>query len=200
MKETIISELRNRKSGIAEFRSAAGKMFHLLAQESFPFIKQRRVIISTPIAPTTGSVADQNIVLIPILRSGLAMLGTFLHYYENAGVGFIGLKRDEKTFEPHEYYKNIPKIGKNDKVILLDPMIATGGSAVAALRILKKIGVRENQILCVFLISAPQGLKNLRKNYPGVDVIVGIRDKDLNRHKYIIPGLGDFGDRYFGTE
>lgn len=200
MKETIISNLRNKKSDTAIFRASAEKISNFLAEKAMPFIKQKRVNISTPITKINGFAINQDIVLIPILRSGIALLPTFLHYFEKAKVGFIGLKRDEKTFEPHEYYKNIPKIKKNDKVILLDPMIATGGSAVAAVKILKKIGVKENQILCIFLISAPQGLRNLTKKYPDIKIIVAIKDKTLNKNKYIVPGLGDFGDRYFGTD
>ena len=200
MKQIIISNLRNKKSDTALFRSASDKIANFLAQEASTFVKIKKVPISTPIAKTVGYASAQNVVLIPILRAGLALLPAFLYYFEKAKVGFIGLKRDEKTFEPHEYYKNIPKIKENDRVILLDPMLATGGSAVASVKILNKIGVKESQILCVFLISAPQGLKNLTTKYPGIKLIVAIKDKTLNKNMYIVPGLGDFGDRYFGTD
>lgn len=199
MKKTIVSNLRNKKSNIAIFRNSAEKMSHFLAQEALSFIKEKSVSIYTPISKTAGSLQAQDIILIPILRAGLALLPTFLYYFEKAKVGFIGLKRDEKTFKPHEYYKNIPKIKKNDRVILLDPMLATGGSAVAAIEILKKMGAKEDQILCVFLISAPQGIKKLKDAHPKVKMIISIKDKTLNKNKYIVPGLGDFGDRYFGT-
>ncbi len=200
MKKTIISNLRNKKSDIATFRNCAEKMSHFLAQEALSFVKEKDISVSTPISKTAGSAQAQDIILIPVLRSGLALLPAFLFYFEKAKVGFIGLKRDEKTFEPHEYYKNIPKIKDNDRVILLDPMLATGGSAMASVKILKKMGVKESQILCVFLISAPQGLKNLTSKYPGIKLIVAIKDKTLNKNMYIVPGLGDFGDRYFGTD
>lgn len=200
MKEIIISDLRNKKSDIVKFRASAEKISHILAQKTFSFIKQDKTVISTPIGKTAGFGQAQDIILVPVLRAGLALLPAFLYYFEKAKVGFIGLKRDEKTFKPHEYYKNIPKIKKSDVVILLDPMLATGGSAAASIEILKKIGAREDQILCVFLISAPQGLKLLAKKYPGIKIVVEIKDKTLNKNKYIVPGLGDFGDRYFGTD
>ena len=122
-----------------------------------------------------------------------------MYYFENAPIGFIGLKRDEKTAIAEKYYSNLPKIKEDDLVIILDPMIATGGSAIYALKMLKEQKINEKNILFVSLIAAPEGLAAVKKEFPSINIITHIIDKGLNKNKYILPGLGDFGDRYFGT-
>ena len=199
MKESLMAILRSKHTDTAHFRRAAEKMTHLLAQEASTFLKKKTVAITTPLQKTTSKIIDQDVVLIPILRSGLAFLPTFLYYFEQARVGFMGLKRDEKTAIAHEYYRNIPQVKKNSAVIILDPMIATGGSAVATINALKKSGVSLSQIIFVGLIAAPEGIQYLKRRFPALKLVVGVVDKSLNKKKYILPGLGDFGDRYFGT-
>lgn len=200
MREVFLTQLRNKKSSRIAFRAAALKLAHLLAQEAMSLVDVKTTTVQTPLAKTTGAILKQNIILVPILRSGIALLPAFLYYFEDASVGFIGLKRDEKTAIAHEYYRNLPKIKKQDLVFLLDPMLATGGSSLDTIKILLEQGVTQENIIAVFLISAPDGIKLLQTAYPKVRLIIGVQDKALNNKKYILPGIGDFGDRFFGTE
>lgn len=140
------------------------------------------------------------VTLIPILRSGLALLTAFLKAFPDATVGFVGMKRDEQTAMPMLYYKNIPVIQPNSQVIILDPMLATGGSATAVLKIITEMGVAQEQIIFVSIISAPEGIDKIKREFPEIKVIIGVQDQGLTKDKFIIPGLGDFGDRFFGTE
>lgn len=199
MKNTLMTILRDKQTDTALFRKTAEKITHLLAQEVLQAIKEKDIPVQTPLEKTTGSKLDQNIVLIPILRSGAAFLPTFMYYFENAKVGFMGLKRDEETAVAELYYSNLPKIAKDDLVIILDPMIATGGSAIFTLSVLREQKISENNILFVSLVAAPEGLIAIKKEFPKVNIITHAIDKGLNKNKYILPGLGDFGDRYFGT-
>lgn len=199
MRNTLITILRDKNTNSALFRKTAEKFTHLLAQEAAASIKVKKIQVQTPFVATAGEKFEQDVVLVPILRSGLGFLPVFMSYFENAKVGFIGLKRDEKTAIAYEYYRNLPTIKKNDLVVVLDPMLATGGSAVDALKILKKEGIKPKNILFVSLIAAPEGLNKVKKEFPDVKIIIGVVDKGLNKQKYILPGIGDFGDRYFGT-
>lgn len=176
--------LRNKKTPTGEFRKASNEITNILAKEVSRRLREKKI--------------EKNIVLAPILRAGLALLPTFLGKFPEARVGFIGLKRNEKTFKTKKYYRNIPKISKTDKIIVLDPMLATGGSAVVAIGELIKAGAHEKNITFVGVISAPEGLANLQKHFSRIDTIIAVHDKGLNKHKYIVPGLGDFGDRYWG--
>ena len=191
--------LRDKNTDIALFRKTTEKITHLLAQEAIKIVKEKDIVVVTPLEKTQGGKMDQAVVLIPILRSGSAFLPIFMYYFENAPIGFIGLKRDEKTAVAEHYYSNLPKIKTADLVIILDPMIATGGSAIYALKMLKKQKVNEKNILFISLIAAPEGLSAIKKEFPNVRIITHKIDKGLNKNKYILPGLGDFGDRYFGT-
>lgn len=179
-----LSTLRNRKSSTKDFRIAAHEIAHILAQEA-----GRRA----------RKLKSKRIVLVPILRSGLALLPAFIEKFPEASVGFVGLKRNEKTLKPKAYYQNIPKISKGDIVIVLDPMLATGGSAFAGITALMKAGAREENIKFIGVISAPEGLAKLQKNFPKVDVLIAVHDEKLDKTGYIVPGLGDFGDRYFAA-
>ena len=201
MKQSLFTILRDKKTSTAAFRDATHRMTHILAVEAFAYIKEENVSVVTPLQKKTkGKVLAQPVVLLPILRSGLAFLPVFLTYFQDAVVGFIGLKRDEDTAMAEEYYRNIPKIRSNSMVIILDPMIATGGSAVDTIAALKQGGVKEKQMLFVSLIAATKGIARIRSVYPHVTVIVGAEDARLNKDKFIVPGLGDFGDRFFKTE
>lgn len=199
MHDIFLTLLRDKKSDIQVFRKAADRLGYSLAEEAVHHLKTKKVTVETPIAKTSGTALSEDIILLPILRSGLALLPIFLAYFPLARVGFIGLKRDELTAIAQEYYRNIPKVKKNTRVVILDPMLATGGSACDTLRVLTKSGVKQSSILFVSLIAAPEGIARVRQEFPQVDLITGVVDKSLNKQKYIVPGIGDFGDRYFGT-
>lgn len=176
--------LRDKKTSTGEFRKAADEVAEILAKEISRRLREKRKGV--------------NVMLVPVLRAGLALLPSFIEKFPEARVGFIGIKRDEKTFKPKEYYRNIPNISKSDTVIVLDPMLATGGSAVVVIGELIKAGAREENIIFVGVISAPEGLANLQKHFPLIDTVIAVHDEKLDKHGYIVPGLGDFGDRYFG--
>lgn len=178
---TPFTALRNKKTQTGEFRKSAHEVARTLAKE------------------VASHTAGNRIILVPILRAGLALLPAFLEKFPDSRVGFIGLKRNEKTLEPKAYYQDIPKISKNDMVIVLDPMLATGGSAVAGITMLIKAGAHEKNIIFVGVISAPEGIANLQKHFPIVRILCAEYDKKLDKKGYIVPGLGDFGDRYFGN-
>lgn len=146
-----------------------------------------------------GSTMPNRVILTTILRSGLAMLPAFVELFPSAPVGFFGIRRDEKTAEPHLYYENLPKISSLDWVFLIDPMLATGGSATLALTKLKESGAHFNQTMLISIVAAQQGADKIRKIFPAITLITAAIDPSLNDRKYIVPGLGDFGDRYFGT-
>ncbi|MBI4993930.1 uracil phosphoribosyltransferase [Candidatus Wolfebacteria bacterium] len=203
MKEVLLTILRNKKTPISDFRRAADNLSAILANEVANFLPKEKIAIQTPIVKTSGYKFKNNIILAPILRAGIAMLPQFLKYFGNlniaAKVAVIGSKRDEKTLKPNLYYQNIPKISKNDNILILDPMLATGGSACKAIEILMKSGVLEKNIIFVGIVASPEGIKKIKNSFPGVKMIIAGRDRGLTKNKYIIPGLGDFGDRYFGN-
>lgn len=199
MKEILISTLRNKNTSMPEFREASYKLGLILAIETSHILSKTKTKIQTPLAKASGFQFENDIVLVPILRSGLALLPPFLTYFPNTTIGCIGLRRDEKTAIAQLYYKNLPKIKKTDDVILLDPMIATGGSACAALRILEEEGITQDRIIFNAIISSPIGIGLINKQFPKIKLIIAQEDQELNPSKFILPGLGDFGDRFFGT-
>lgn len=172
-----------------------GSLMAFEVSKDFP-LKDKE--IETPICKTVQKELAKNVVIVPILRAGLGMVDGIRHIITNAKVGFIGLYRDEKTHEPHEYYAKFPDDIASSIVLLVDPMLATGGSAIAACDMLKKRGV--TNIRYVGLVSAPEGVKALQKAHPDVDIYTAALDEKLNENAYIVPGLGDCGDRLFGTE
>jgi len=200
MKQSLITILRNKNTTISQFHRASEKLGSILAYEISQHIKTEDVVVESPLEKSEGSEIKSQIILVPILRSGVALLGPFIRFFNKAKVGFVGLRRDEKTAVAELYYYKIPKIKSDDTVILLDPMIATGGSAIDALRIIKKAGASEDKILFAAVIAAQEGLDKIKSEFPKVKIEVAQVDKELNDKKYIVPGLGDFGDRYFGTE
>lgn len=199
MKNLLISKLRDKNTDIATFRRTAKLLASELAIETIKYLEKVSINIQTPFSKTEGIKLKNNVVLIPILRSGLIMLPAFLDYLESALIGLIGLRRDPITAIPKLYYKNLPKISKTDEIILLDPMIATGGSASVALDIIKSHKVKEEKISFVGMIGSPEGISLIERKYPNIRLIVAQKDKKLSPEKFIIPGLGDFGDRFFGT-
>lgn len=157
----------------------------------------KEIPVTTPVARTKGRVLAKPIVLVPVLRAGLGMLDGILHLLPQAAVGHIGLFRREKTFEAVKYYTKFPRDLGHRAVILIDPMLATGNSATAAAELLKSHGAKQISLVC--LVASPEGLAKLHKNHPDVPVYTAAVDKKLNAHAYIVPGLGDAGDRLFGT-
>lgn len=200
--DDAIGRLRYSGTEKWEFREASEIVFKFLVFEITKSLKIRETAIKTPVGHIKSKTIDISCrtVLIPILRSGAAMLPAFQKWIPNCDVGFIGQERNEETAKPREYYSNIPLIYPEDSVLILDPMIATGGSVIATISALLEKGVEEKQIQIVAVIGAPEGLELLGKTFPEISVTVATIDEKLNDQKFIVPGLGDFGDRYYGTE
>ncbi|MFH0898134.1 MAG: uracil phosphoribosyltransferase [bacterium] len=200
MKDILITMLRDKTISRSMFRWTAERLTHILAGQAAAYVQTKNVAIQTPIAAAQGIVFSKKIVLVPILRSGITMLSPFLQYFPDAVVGVVGLKRDEKTKKANWYYENLPSIGADDQVVILDPMLATGGTAIETITLLKKNGVAEEHILFVGIVSAPEGIKAVKTKFSQVKLLIAAEDEKLNSNAYIVPGLGDYGDRYFGTE
>lgn len=199
MKKTILSLLRDKNTTTQVFRILADQIGTWLSFEVSNLLEKEQIPLETPVAKTTGYQLKKNIVLIPILRAGIALLSPFMKLFPSCRVGFVGIKRDEKTALPSLYYENLPEITTSDMVIILDPMIATGGSGGVVIEILKERGVTEEQMIYAGVVAAPEGLLSLKELAPKMQVISAEVDEKLNDMKFIVPGLGDFGDRYFGT-
>ena len=194
-----IAILRDVNTGTKPFRELIEEIATLMAFEALKDAPTKEVEVETPLEKVTQTMVQENsIAIIPILRAGLGMVNGVLALFPTAKVGHIGLYRDEKTFEPKEYYCKLP-VGIEDKVaILLDPMLATGGSASAAIQFLKDRGVKKIKLMSI--LAAPEGIERLTADHPDVQVYVAKVDRCLNDHCYILPGLGDAGDRLFGTK
>lgn len=191
--------LRDKKTGTKEFRELIKEIGMFLCYESLKDIELEKVTIQTPIEKyETGKLNEDKYVFIPILRAGLGMLDGVLSVVPNAKVGHIGMYRDEETFKPVNYFFKVPKEIENKTVILLDPMLATGGSANDAIELLKSKGVKNIKFLCI--IASPEGVEAVSKENPDVAIFCAHIDNHLNENKYICPGLGDAGDRIFGTK
>ena len=197
--EHKLSVLRDEKTGTKEFREIIGEIASVLCYEAMKDIKLKTVEIKTPIEKMkTGKLEEEKYAFIPILRAGMGMLDGVIKVIPNAKIGHIGMYRDEKTFKPINYFFKVPKeIGKRE-VYLLDPMLATGGSACDAIELLKEKGVKKINFLCI--IAAPEGIEAITKKHPDVKIFCAHIDRELNENKYICPGLGDAGDRIYGTK
>ncbi|MCU0452200.1 MAG: uracil phosphoribosyltransferase [Bacteroidetes bacterium] len=193
-----VTILRDRRTSSPLFRSVLRRTATLMAYEVTKDLPVRRLPVRTPLEKTEGTAVKPAIVLVPILRAGLGMVGGFVEVIPDARVGHIGLYRDEETLQPVDYYFKVPKHLGKAFVIVLDPMLATGGSAAAAITFLKGKGARS--IRFVSVVAAPHGVRTLRKAHPDVEIYTCALDRTLNDHGYILPGLGDAGDRIFGTE
>jgi uracil phosphoribosyltransferase len=189
--------LRRKESSISEFRAAMSRIAITLAYHALDRLPLSPVPIQTPIQPTTGYLPAAEVVVVPILRAGLSLIDALTTFIPDAKVGHLGMYRDEKTFEPVDYYSKIPRGVENAYVLLVDPMLATGGSACDALEFLKKRGARNIRFVC--LIAAPEGIQRVTNSFPDVSIVTAAVDEKLNEHRFIVPGLGDAGDRYFGT-
>ena len=189
--------LRDKRTTTEDFRRHADVVSKIILVEATKHLSTIRRNIETPLAPFTGRELNDKIIVVPVLRAGLAMLIALRDFLPAVAVGFIGLERDEQTAQAREYYQKLPKIFASHIVIVIDPMLATGGSFNNTITALKKKGAK--RIVAVSVVSAPEGVEALHRLHPDVLVITGAIDASLNTKKFIIPGLGDFGDRYFGT-
>lgn len=192
-----LTRLRNIATNNHNFRLLLEELTALMVYEITRDYPLREVKVVTPFERTIGKVLDVPIVLVPILRAGTGMLGSVLNLIPTAKVGHIGIYRDPKTLKPIEYYSKLPVKLEDAQVIIVDPMLATGGSAVAAVDLIKKEGGKKIQFLC--LVAAPEGAEALVQAHPDVPIYTAALDRRLNGHGYILPGLGDAGDRIFGT-
>jgi len=193
-----LAELRNRATQPAGFRAAAYRISTVVATEAFRDLPSDVSDVMTPLGPAPARRLRSDLVLAPVLRAGLGMLEAVLALVPGARVGHIGLRRDEETAEASRYYARLPEPIVDCSVIVLDPMLATGGSATAALDLIKAAGVRDVRMLC--LVAAPEGVAALDRFHPDVPIYTPALDSHLNERKFIVPGLGDFGDRLYGTE
>ena len=191
--------IRDKNTNTKQFREVVEELATLMAYESFKDVPTKKIIVETPLETVEQTVVRENsIAIVPILRAGLGMVDGILSLFPAAKVGHIGLYRDEETFEPKEYYCKLP-IGIEEKVVMVvDPMLATGGSACDAITMLKKRGCKKIKLMSI--IGAPEGVTKVAEAHPDVEIYVSTLDRCLNDHCYILPGLGDAGDRIFGTK
>ncbi len=192
-----LSILRQSHTDTAGFRAAMARVATILAYFSLKELPLKETQIQTPITKTKGYEIDTEIIVVPILRAGLTLVDAIMNFIPDAKVGHLGMYRDETTHEPVDYYSNLPEGISDGMVLLVDPMLATGGSADDAIGYLKNQGAK--QIRFTSLISAPEGIKRITDKYPDVSIITAAVDEKLNEDAFIVPGLGDAGDRYFGT-
>lgn len=192
-----ITILRDRNTESETFRAVLQRVSNLLAAEVSKNFSLSNIIIETPLEVTEGSKLTNEVILVPVLRAGLGMVNGFLQIIPEAKVGHIGLQRDEETLQPIDYYYKIPKNLNSAEVVMLDPMLATGGSATEAISYLKKHGAKNPVFACI--VAAPEGVKKLLSKHPDIKIFAAALDRELNSKGYILPGLGDAGDRTFGT-
>ena len=194
-----ITRLRDKHTGTSEFRKIVEEIAILMGYEALRDLPLEDVEVETPIEKCKSPViSGRKLAVVPVLRAGLGMVNGITTLVPTAKIGHIGLYRDPETHKPHEYYCKLPESIGERLVVMVDPMLATGGSAVAAVDFIKQRGGKN--IKCLFIIAAPEGLKALQEAHPDVEIYVGHLDRELNEAAYICPGLGDAGDRIFGTE
>ncbi len=194
-----IGMIRRKELGSKDFRAMVSEVAMLMCYEATRDLKLQDVEIETPICKTTvKELKGKKLAIVPILRAGLGMVDGMLNMIPSAKVGHIGLYRDPETLDPVEYYCKLPKDCDEREVFVVDPMLATGGSAAAAITLLKEKGVKNIHFMC--MIAAPEGVSRMQEEHPDVDLYIAALDDHLNDHGYIVPGLGDAGDRIFGTK
>jgi uracil phosphoribosyltransferase len=189
--------IRDVETGHKRFRELAREITQFICYEALKNIRTREVVVETPLAPATCRTIDTDLVVIPILRAGVGMLDGILDLMPTARVGFVGLYRDEETKEPVTYYERFPPQIKGGSCIVIDPMLATGGSTVAALDLLKEQGAADIIVICI--VTCPEGIDAVESVHPDVPIFAAAIDDGLDERSYIVPGLGDAGDRLFGT-
>jgi len=189
--------IRNKETGTKEFRENVNEIAGLMAYEITRNIELKKIQTETPLKSCVGWELSRHIVLVPVLRAGLGMVDGITSLIPTAKIGHVGMVRDHDTLEPQSYYAKFPYRMKKSVVLVLDPMLATGGSASATLDKLKMEGAREPKLVCI--VGAPEGVERIKKDHPDVDIYLAALDEGLNELGYILPGLGDAGDRLFGT-
>jgi uracil phosphoribosyltransferase len=189
--------LRDAATPPEDFRRVATRISVLLAAEAMRDLPTRDRTVGTPLGPATGRAVAGDVVVVPVLRAGLGMLDAVLELLPTARVGHLGLQRDETTAVASRYYSRLPNDLESSYVLMIDPMLATGGSAVSGLDLLTRAGARNIRIACI--VAAPEGIAVVERHYPQVTIFTPVIDEGLNAHKFIVPGLGDFGDRLYGT-
>jgi uracil phosphoribosyltransferase len=192
-----LARLRDRRTGPQEFRRVLGEVAALMLYEATRSFETQSLPVTTPLARAHGLKLRREVLLVPVLRAGLGMLDSILQLIPNARVGFIGLKREEKSLRAIFYHKSLPPDLRPFEVILIDPMLATGGSAVEAMKLLAERGAK--RVRLVNLVAAPEGIRHVRAHYPDLPIFTAAIDRKLNGKGYILPGLGDAGDRLFGV-
>lgn len=195
--QDILLELRDVRTSPERFRQLAGRISVLLAAEALRDVPSEPGTVETPLGPAHGRRVRTDVVLVPVLRAGLGMLPGMMELVPSARVGHIGLQRDERTAVASQYYAKLPPRLQESFVLMIDPMLATGGSAVAAFDLLTMAGARHIRLVCI--VAAPEGIDAVERRYPQVDIYTPVVDRGLNDRKFIVPGLGDFGDRLYGT-
>jgi uracil phosphoribosyltransferase len=190
-------ELRDTRTAPPEFRRAANRISVLLATEALRDVPSTPAKVVTPLGPAEGRRVSVDVVVVPVLRAGLGMLDAVLEILPAARVGHIGLQRDEATAIASRYYSKLPPRLEQSYMLMIDPMLATGGSAVAAIDLIKAAGAKTIRMICI--VAAPEGVALVEQRHPDVAVFTPVVDRELNLHKFIVPGLGDFGDRLYGT-
>ena len=192
----ILTHLRDRTTKPALFRNLSYQLSLILALEATRDLETVEKQIETPLAPHTGRVLARSLVVVPILRAWLGMVQPFQDIFPDISVGYIGLERDHETAEARSYYCKLPPVA-DTRTIVVDPMLATGGSAAKALSLVKDNGANDVSLVCI--LGSPEGVETVSRAHPEVPIILGVLDESLNANKYIVPGLGDFGDRLYGT-
>jgi uracil phosphoribosyltransferase len=190
-------QLRDVNTKTEDFRRIANRISVLLVAEALRDLPTERATAQTPLEKAEGRRVARDVVVVPVLRAGLGMLDAVLELLPSARVGHIGLQRDESTAIASQYYAKLPANLPSSYVVMVDPMLATGGSAVAGLDVLKKAGAQNIRIVCI--VAAPEGIALVEKSHPDVEIYTPVIDRELNAQKFILPGLGDFGDRLYGT-
>ena len=189
--------IRDVETGHKRFRELATEITKFVCYEALKHVRMKEVTVKTPVAPATCRKIDTDLVVVPILRAGVGMLEGILELVPTARVGFVGLYRDEETKQPVTYYERFPPQIRGGTCIVIDPMLATGGSTVAALDLLKSSGAEDIVVVCI--VTCPEGIELVESAHPDVRIFAAAIDEKLNEKKYIVPGLGDAGDRLFGT-
>lgn len=192
-----ISIIRDEATTVKDFRELVYEIALMMGYEATEDLEMVEQKVKTPLAETTGKFIAKQVALVPILRAGLGMVDALMSIIPAAKVGHVGLYRDHKTLEPKEYYCKLPPDIEHRQVIVLDPMLATGGSAIAAIDFIKQRGAKRIKLMCI--IGAPEGVEAVMKAHPDIELFIGTVDEKLNEKGYIVPGLGDAGDRLFGT-
>jgi uracil phosphoribosyltransferase len=195
--QELLTHLRDARTPSPLFRQYAQRLSVLIATEAMRDLPTEAVVVETPLGPASGVKISADVVVVPVLRAGLGMLDAVLSVVPHARVGHIGLQRDEATAVASQYYAKFPVGLETSMVVLVDPMLATGGSAVASLQLLASRGATRMRLLCI--VAAPEGIREVQAHFPDVEIYTSAIDSHLNAHKFIVPGLGDFGDRLYGT-